>query len=130
MKRVRRLEIANSIFQIVAFDDLVARHTRLCCDLLRGQRLAPKHARDFLRMLKFANHRRIEGVWQEHRKPEDPKNFRDAAAAVRKTIMERNDLLIPPVYSTDVDGVCPRCDCTTGFPLGDTRQVFGLLGYC
>jgi len=130
MERVRTIELANFVFQIVAFDDLVARHTRLCCDLSRGQKVAPKYARDLLRMLDFANHRRIENVWQEHRKPNDPNSFRDAAAAVRKAIMARNDLLTPPVYSTDVDEVCPRCDCTTAFPLGDATRVLGLLGYC
>lgn len=130
MKRVQRLELANSVFQIVAFDDLVARHTRLCCDLLRGRKVAPKYARDILRMLDFANYHRIENLWQEHRTPDDPKTFRDAAASVREAIRKHSNLLIPPVYSTDVDEVCPRCDRTTAFSLGDARQVFGLLGYC
>ena len=130
MKRAQKIELAQSLFQIVAFEDLVARHARLCCDLLRGQNLAPKYARDFLRMLDFAKPWKIENVWEEHRKPDDPKSFREAAALLREAIVERADLLIPPVYSTDVDEVCPRCESTVAFRLADSRQVFRLLGYC
>jgi hypothetical protein len=130
MKRAQKIELVQSVFQIVAFEDLVARHARLCCDLLRGQKLAPKYARDFLRMLDFARPWHIENVWQEHRKPDDPKSFGEAAASLREAIVERTDLLTPPVYSTDVDEVCPRCESTAAFRLADARQVFGLLGYC
>jgi hypothetical protein len=129
MKRAQKIELEKSVFQIVAFEDLVARHARLCCDLLRGQKLAPKYARDFLRMLDFASPWRIESVWQEHRKPEDPKSFGEAAASLREAIVECTDLLTPPTYSTDVDEVCPRCESTVAFRLADAREVFGLLGY-
>jgi hypothetical protein len=118
------------VFKIVAFEDLVARHARLCCDLLHGQKLAPKYARDFLRMLDFAKPEHIEDVWPEHRKPNDPESFREAAGLLRKSIAQRTDLLTPPVYSTDVDDVCPRCESTAVFRLADGRQVFALLGYC
>lgn len=130
MKRAQKIELGGLVFQIVAFEDLVARHGRLCCDLLRGQTLAPKYARDFLRMLDFARSGDIENVWQEHRKPDDPKRFSDASAWLREVIAERADLLRAPVYSTDVDEVCPRCESTAAFRLADARQVFGLLGYC
>jgi hypothetical protein len=130
MKRAQKIELLQSVFQIVAFEDLVARHARLCCDLLRGQKLARKYARDFLRMLDFARPRHIESVWQEHRKPDDPKSFGDAAASLREAIVERTDLLTPPTYSTDVDEVCPRCESTVAFRRADAREVFGLLGYC
>jgi hypothetical protein len=130
MQRAQKIELLQSVFQIVAFEDLVARHARLCCDLLRGQKLAPKYARDFLRMLDFARPPHIENVWREHRKPNDPESFCEAAASLRAAIVERADLLVPPVYSTDVDVVCPRCENTRAFRLGDARQVFSLLGYC
>jgi hypothetical protein len=110
--------------------DLVAKHARLCCNLLRGQKLAPKYARDFLRMLDFARLSHIEIVWQEHRKTDDPESFCEAAASLREAIVEPSDLLTPPVYSTDVDEVCPRCESTAAFRLATSRQVFGLLGYC
>ncbi len=130
MKRVQPLELGNLVFQVVAFDDLVARHTRLCCDLLRGQKVSPKYSRDLLRMLEFANYDKVEIIWQEHRKPDDPKTLRDAADLVRKAIMQRNELLVPPVYSKDVNEVCPRCEGTTAFPLGSAAQIFAILGYC
>jgi hypothetical protein len=130
MMHAQKIELVQSVSQIVAFEDLVARHARLCCDLLRGQTLAPKYARDFLRMLDFARPWHIENVWQEHRKPNDPKSFGETAASLREAIVERADFLTAPVYSTDVDEVCPRCESTAAFRLADARQVFGLLGYC
>jgi hypothetical protein len=130
MRRAGKIDLNQLVFQIVAFEDLLARHARLCCDLLRGQKLAPKYARDFLRMLDVANPGKIENVWEEHRKPEDPQSFCEAAVVLRKAIAERTDLLNAPVYSTDVDEVCSRCEGTTAFRLADARQVLGLLGYC
>jgi hypothetical protein len=130
MKRAQKIELVQSVFQMVAFEDLVARHARLCCDLLRGQNLAPKYARDFLRMVDFARPWHIDNAWQEHRKPDDPKSFGETVVSLREAIVERADLLTASVYSTDVDEVCPRCESTAAFRLADARQVFGLLGYC
>jgi|ERR1700683_109437 len=135
MKRAQKIELVESEFKIVAFPDLVARHARLCCDLLRGQELAPKYARDFLRMLDFAGTghiepRHMDNVWQEHRKPNDPRSFPEVAALLRQAIAKRTDLLTPPVYSTNFDAVCPRCESTPAFRLADVKQVFALLGYC
>ncbi len=130
MNRAQKIELVQSVFHIVAFEDLVARHARLCCDLLRGRKLAPKYARDFLRMLDFARPWHIENVWQEHRKSDDPKSFWEAAASLREVIVERTDLLAPPMYSSDVHEVCPRCESTAAFQLADARQVVALLGYC
>jgi hypothetical protein len=118
------------VFKIVAFEDLVARHARLCCDLLHGQKLAPKYARDFLRMLDFAKADQIEDVWKEHRKPNDPESFCEAASLLRNAIAERTDLLTSPVYSTDVNEVCTRCESTAAFRLADAKHVLGMLGYC
>jgi len=130
MERAQSIELVESAFQIVAFEDLVARHARLCCDLLREQNLAPKFARDFLRMVAFAKPEHIENVWQEHRKLEDPRRFSEAADLLREAIAARTELLIPAVYSTDVDEVCLRCESTVAFRLADPGQVFALLGYC
>lgn len=130
MKRAQRIDLGEFGFQIVAFEDLVARHARLCCDLLRGHELAPKYARDFLRMLDFAEPCDIEDVWQEHRKPDDPQRFSDTTARLRKAIVTHSDLLTPPVYSTDVDEKCSRCEGTSAFRPGDARQVLALLDYC
>ncbi|HWZ98401.1 MAG TPA: hypothetical protein VN025_11625 [Candidatus Dormibacteraeota bacterium] len=130
LERTHSIKLAGSLFQIVAFEDLVARHARLCCDLLREQTLAPKFARDFLRLLDSAKPEHIENVWQEHRKLEDPMSFAETAALLRTAIAARTELLIPAVYSTDVDEVCPRCKSTAAFRLADARQVLALLGYC
>ena len=50
LERAQSVEFPEPVLEIVAFEDLVARHPHLCCGLLRGQPLPPKFARDFLRM--------------------------------------------------------------------------------
>jgi hypothetical protein len=130
MERTQNIELVDSAFQIVAFEDLVARHARLCCDLLRGQSLAPKFARDLLRMLDFAKPDHIENVWREHRKIDHPPSFSEAANLLREAIAAHAELLVPTVYSTDVDEVCLRCQSTVAFRLADPGQVFAVLGYC
>jgi hypothetical protein len=72
----------------------------------------------------------IESVWREHRKAGDPESFAEAARLLRTAIATRSDLLVQPVYSTDVDEVCVRCESTASFPLADARHVFAFLGYC
>jgi hypothetical protein len=130
MERARNIAWSDVALRIVAFEDLVARHARLCCGLLRGEALAPKFARDFLRMVDVAPSASIESVWREHRKAGDPESFAEAAGLLRTAIATRGDLLVQPVYSTDVDKVCARCESTPSFPLADARHVFALLGYC
>jgi hypothetical protein len=130
MERTRTTTWSGIALRVVAFEDLVARHARLCCGLLRGEALAPKFARDFLRMVEVAPPASIESVWREHRKAGDPSSFAEAAGLLRMAIATRSDLLVQPVYSTDVDEVCVRCESTPSFPLADARHVFALLGYC
>jgi hypothetical protein len=130
MERARTTTWSGIALRVVAFEDLVARHARLCCGLLRGEALAPKFARDFLRMVDVAPSASIESVWREHRKAGDPERFAEAVGLLRTAIATRSDLLVQPVYSTDVDEVCPRCESTASFPLADARHVFALLGYC
>ena len=133
MERARALqlsELPECALSIVAFEDLLARHARLCCALLRGERVAPKYARDFLRMLDLAEGEYIDEVWQDHRKPTDPLSFAEAAGLLREAIAQRAELLIAPVYSTDIDEVCPRCESTASFQLANAGQVLALLGYC
>ncbi len=130
MERTQSIAVSETELRIVAFEDLVARHARLCCGLLRGETLAPKYARDFLRMVNFVESESIEPIWREHRKATDPGNFAEAVAVLLEAIAAHPELLIAPVYSTDVDEVCPRCESTAAFRLADARQVFAHLGYC
>jgi hypothetical protein len=128
--RARTISLFGVALRMVAFEDLVARHARLCCDLLRHRPVAPKFARDFLRMAAFTPSATIEDVWQEHRKPDDPERFAETVVLLRAAIETGTDLLVQPVYSTDVDRVCPRCEPSPSFPLADAREVFAVLGYC
>jgi hypothetical protein len=123
-------EIATLSFPIVSLQDLVARHARLNWDVMEGKPIAPKYAQDFLRLLEFVTPEEIEPIWREHRKPQSPVTFAETARLLRPTIASRPDLLVPPMYSTNVDEVCPRCQGTNAFPLADPRHVLSILGYC
>lgn len=130
MDRVLPMEIAGLPFQVVSLQDIVARHARLNWDLMEGKPVAPKYARDFVRLLEFVTTEEIESVWQEHRKPKSQESFAETAQQLRRIIASRSDLLVPPTYSTNVDEVCPRCEGTQSFPLADARQIISILGYC
>lgn len=130
MSRTHRIRIFGVDLQVVAFEDLVARHARLCCALLRGERLAPKFADDFVRLAAAIKPERIEPIWPEHRKLDDPTTFVETLALLKRVITTRKDLLVQPVYSTDVNEVCNRCEGTQAFALADASQVLAILGYC
>jgi len=53
--------------------DLLARHARLNCDLMEGNLVAPKFARDFLRMIDLVTPDALESICKEHRKPGNQK---------------------------------------------------------
>jgi len=130
MNRTLPIEIAKLPFRMVSLQDLVARHARLNWDLLEGKPIAPKYAQDFLRMLELVTVGEIEPIWREHRKPQSPASFEETAHKLRQVIASRQDLLIAPTYSTNVDEICQRCQRTDRFPLTDARQVLSILGYC
>jgi hypothetical protein len=115
---------------IVAIEDLAARHARFCWDLSSDQPVAPKYARDFLRMLKLVNVSEVEKVWPEHRKPSYPATFAEVAGELCMLITGRPDLLAIPDYSTNINENCVRCRSTDTLPLAGACQILSLLGYC
>ena len=130
MERTSPIEIATLAFRIVSLQDLVARHARLNWDLIEGRPVAPKYARDFLRLVELVTTDEVECIWQEHRKPQSPESFAETAVQLRRVIASRSDLLIAPTYSTNVFEVCQRCQGAEAFPLADARQILSILGYC
>ena len=130
IERASDIELNGVSLRLVAFEDLVARHARLCGDILRGQTLAPKFARDFLRMLDLVEPEQIEAIWQEHRKSQDPLSFAEVSHLLCEAITIHKERLIPLVYSTDPTQICPRCESTPAFKLASSQKIFSLLGYC
>jgi hypothetical protein len=130
MGRTSSIKIATLALGTVSLQDLVARHARLNWDLVEGRPVAPKYARDFLRLIELVSTDEVERIWQEHRKGQSPESFAETALQLRRTIASQSDLLIPPTYSTKVDEVCPRCQGGGAFPLCDPRQILSILGYC
>ena len=114
---------------MVSLDDLLARHLRLTWDLAEGKSVAPKYARDFLRLVDHATDE-IEPIWRDHRKSHCLDDFAETASQMRRVIASRSDLLVAPTYSTDVHEVCERCRGTEPFALADPQQILGILGYC
>jgi hypothetical protein len=130
MERTSPVEIATLAVRTISVQDLVARHARLNWDLAEGIPVAPKYARDFLRLIELVTTDEVERIWQEHRKFPSPESFAETALELRRTIASQSDLLIPPTYSTKVDEVCQRCQGGGAFPLCDPRQILSILGYC
>lgn len=119
--------------RMVPLEDLLARHARLCWAIEEGRPVAPKFARDFLRMLEVADSAllaRVAQLWQEHRKPEMPAEFGHVVEQLKATIRRSPDLLVDPVYSTDVHALCGRCQPVAAFPLADAGEIKSILGYC
>jgi hypothetical protein len=130
MERVVPVTVAGLRLRMVSLEDLVARHARLNWDLAEGSCVAPKFARDFLRMIDLVEPDALESIWQEHRKPRQPESFSQTVTRVREAIATRTDLLVSPRYSTDVDEVCGRCEKVDDFPLAGASQILAILGYC
>ena len=130
MERTSPITIAMLALRTVSLQDLVARHARLNWDLVEGRPVAPKYARDFLRLIDLVTTDEVERIWQEHRKPQSPESFAQTALQLRRVIVSRSELLTPPRYSTDIYEVCPRCQGKGAFPLCDPRRVLSILGYC
>jgi hypothetical protein len=130
MQRSLPIDWDGASFRVVAIEDLVARHARLNWDLLEGKPVAPKYARDFLRLLEVVSLDDVLTIWQEHRKPQCPQSFVDTVVELRRAISSSSHLLVPPNYSTNVDEVCDRCHGSNAFPLSDPRRVRAILGYC
>jgi hypothetical protein len=130
MERALPTELAGSVFRIASLQDLVARHARLNWNLMEGKPVAPKYARDFLRMVDMVSISEVEGIWQEHRKSGCPESFEETVLLLREAIASQPELLIAPTYLTDVEEVCPRCREVEDFPLADPRGILAILGYC
>jgi hypothetical protein len=130
MERAVPVEIEGLALRMVSLPDLVARHTRLNWDLIEGQALAPKYARDLLRLLESSSGSEVGKVWPEHRKSKMPESFEAACERVREAIRKRPDLLVHPAYSTKVGEICDRCKVVNDFPLADAGHILSILGYC
>jgi hypothetical protein len=130
MERTSPTKIGTLAFTTVSLQDLVARHARLNWDLVEGRPVALKYARDFLRLLELVKTDEVERIWLEHRQSQSPDCFAETAMQLRRTIVSRSDLLMPPTYSTNIYEVCPRCHGGGAFPLCDRREVLSILGYC
>jgi hypothetical protein len=130
MERAVPVTIAGLRLGMVSLEDLVARHARLNWDLVEGHFLAPKYARDFLRMIDRVTTDELQSIWQEHRKPQHLKSFRETVLRLEVAIKKHPDLLVSPTYSSDIREVCQRCENAEDFPLSDASQIFAILGYC
>ena len=130
MNRLSPFDLFSRPFRIISVEDLTARAARLSWDLAANVPVAPKYARDFLRLLDIVSTDQVEAAWQEHRKPNSPERFQGAANEIRRLVSTRPDLLISPVYSTDVNAICERCRNSVALPLVDAGRMLGLLGYC
>jgi hypothetical protein len=130
MERVIAIELLDRHFRMISLEDLTARTARLSWNLHENHPVAPKYVRDFLRLLSFSVVEDIQSAWQDHRQSHRPEGFSEVAAEIGRLIAKRPELLVTPVYSTDVNAICERCCDSRGLPLADPSQILAILGYC
>ncbi|MGC1104986.1 MAG: hypothetical protein WA876_00470 [Candidatus Acidiferrales bacterium] len=115
---------------VMSVADLAARTASLLLGLERGATVPSKHADDFLRLIRTISLDGAENVWPGYRKEGDADTFEEAARRIRSLVQSRKDLLVPVVYSQDVDGFCPNCIEVGPFRLSPAERVMAILGYC
>jgi len=130
MARVVPIQLEGIRLKMISVEDLEAAHARVAWALVQGKKVAPQHARDFLRLMPLVTTEQMEDIWQEHRTPECPVSYAETVAELINVIASRTHLLVPRIYSKDVDAVCARCQGSETFKLADARRVFAILGYC
>jgi hypothetical protein len=130
MRRAACMDLGFGTFQVVCLEDLTARAARLVLDIAEGVSVPSKHAIDFLRLVELVDAQEVEVAWQDHRKPTHPTRFEDANRLLHDLIPARQNCLVTPDYSRDIEEVCSRCAPTTAFRLADPNVVLSLLGYC
>jgi hypothetical protein len=128
MERAEGVE--DGPLRVVALEDLAARHARLCWDLVDGKCVAPKFARDFLRMVELVRLDRMESIWREHRKAWFAATFGEAVAEIRRAIELWAEFLMTPAYSTDAGQACERCEGRGEFVPARATEMLARLGYC
>lgn len=129
LERALPVKAAALPSKIVSIQDTVARHARLNWDLMENKPVAPKYARDFLRLLEYVEIGEIESIWPEHRKAHCVESFAETTRQLRRVIASRPDLLVAPKYSTDAYEACNRCLAVVALPLADKYQILSVLGY-
>jgi len=130
MRQTTEADLAGITLRVVALEDLVARTTRLCMDLAAFVPTPRKHTCDFLRLLPLVDPEAMQPVWVEHRKPNHPEPFTQAAQLLLDLIPAKPELQIVPAYSQDVTAICSRCQFSQEFPLADPKEILSILGYC
>jgi hypothetical protein len=130
MDRTFEADLGFGLYRTISLQDLTARAARLSWDLSGDATVAPKHVRDFVRLLEVANSVDVEAVWQEHRNRNSPERFSDAIIDLGRLIEERAKQLVLPTYSMDVTAICERCRETGEFRLADANRILAILGYC
>lgn len=130
MLRAIPFKPGSRAIRIVSLADLTAYTARLCMSLAEGATLPHKHAQDFLRLLPVISNGEIEPVWREHRKPNHPESFAEAALLLQHLIASRKDLQVVTKYAQDIRTACPHCEQTEAFPLAERSRIPSLLGYC
>jgi hypothetical protein len=130
IERSETLMLSQSSMLLISLEDLVARLLRLGWNLVDGNPVGSKYARDLVAALELGDPGRLEIAWQDHRKPEMPAMFRDATGPVLEAMASHPELLITPEYSKDPTLVCHRCHEAGELRLADAAVILSRLGYC
>lgn len=114
---------------VLSLEDLVANSARLLLDLRRGAAVPRKHLVDFGRLRRDIDIERMNVVWPDYRRDDDPLDYRTAVSDIDRLVAAHPARLIVSRYGSDASTACPRCRTRVGFPRASAEQVRGVLGY-
>ena len=115
---------------VISLEDILGRLLRLGWNLIDGIPVGSKYVGDLVATLELGDPERLEVAWQDHRRPEMPRTFKEALGPVMKATTVRRELLITPDYSKDPTEVCHRCHEVGNLRLADGAVILSALGYC
>jgi hypothetical protein len=128
----RKLQVNLETFSIpvLSLEDLASRLASLLMDLVHGEPVPAKHARDLLQLRQFVDPEQVERIWADYRRSWHPITYEQASSLTLELSRSRANLLIDPVYSSDVSAVCPSCHEIGPFRLAPRQTIRSVLGYC
>ena len=130
LERRQQVDLETFSSPVLSLEDLASRLASLLIDLDLGESVPSKHARDLLQLRRFVDPKQVERVWRDYRKSWHPITYEQVSSLTLELSRSRANLLIDPVYSSDVLAVCPRCHEIGPFRLAPRQTIRCLLGYC
>jgi hypothetical protein len=129
LSRAKPFRMGSSVIGVLSIEDQAARAASLCLKLTRGGSVVAKHLPDFNRLRPVVSPDRIDSVWREYRRADEPLRFLDAAAQIEAAARAHPERLIAAEFNRDPNAVCPNCAPWGALRPVEPMRVIEILGY-